>query len=160
MPRTLQLRTLALEERTALEQLARARTAPMRLVERARVVLAAVDGERVSAIAARFQLSRNTIYLWVRRFNDRGLAGLEDEPRSGRPRTYSSADLTAIVTAAATAPQTLGLPFTGWTLDRLATYLSDCQGITVKRSRLNEILMAEGIHWRTERHPVRRSRRS
>lgn len=160
MPRTLQMRKLAIEERTALEQLARSRTAATRLVERAHVVLAAVEGERVSSIAARFHLSKNTVYLWLRRFNGSGLAGLEDESRSGRPRTYNSADMAKIFAAATTAPQTLGLPFTAWTLDRLATYLREYKGITMKRSQLNEILLAEGVSWRTKGKLVRGNRQS
>jgi transposase len=150
MPRTLSLRDLTTEERAAVERLAHARTSPARLVERARVVLAAVEGERVSAIAERFQVTAATVYLWLHRFHETGLAGLEDKPRKGRPPTYSQEQAGVVVATALTAPKTLDLPFASWTLERLASYLAEQQGITMKRSRIDELLIAEGLRWRKE----------
>ena len=47
-------------------------------------------------------------------------------------------------------PQTLDLPFKSWTLDRLVAYLSEQKGIAMKRSRLNEVLLTEGLRWRKQ----------
>ena len=150
MPRTLSLRDLTTDERSAVERLAHSRTSPARLVERARVVLAAVSGEQVSAIAQRFQVTAATVYLWLHRFTDEGLAGLEDKPRKGRPPTYTTEQVAIVVATALTDPQTLGLPFKSWTLDRLAAYLAEHKGIAIKRSRIDELLIAEGLRWRQE----------
>lgn len=150
MARTLTLREPSDEERLALERLTHARTAAARLVERARVIWAALHGERVDAIAARFQVSAATVYLWLHRFNDDGLAGLEDKPRKGRPPTYSTEQVGTIVATALTDPRLLGLPFASWTLDRLVAYLAEQQGIAMKRSRLDEVLSAEGLRWRKQ----------
>ena len=49
---------------------------------------------------------------------------------------------------ALTPPQTLGLPFSSWTLDRLVAYLAEQHGISMKRSRLDEVLLTEGLRWR------------
>ncbi len=49
---------------------------------------------------------------------------------------------------ALTDPKTLDLPFASWTLDRLAAYLNEREGIAIKRSRIDEILLAEGLRWR------------
>jgi transposase len=54
------------------------------------------------------------------------------------------------VAAALTKPAELGLPFASWTLDRLAAYLAEEQGIGRKRSRIGELLLAEGLRWRTQ----------
>jgi transposase len=148
MGRRMQLRAVTNEEREAVAKLAHARTAPARAVERAQVVLAALEGQVVEDIAAELRLSRNTVYLWVHRFEERGLAGLADRTRSGRPRTYPSEQVGAIVATALTKPKTLGLPFASWTLDRLVAYLSAHKGITMQRSRLDEILLSEGLRWR------------
>jgi transposase len=129
-------------------RLARSRTAPARTVERARVVQAALDGQLVEEIAADQRLSRNTAYLWLHRFEELGVAGLEDQTRSGRPRTYPGEQVSEIIAAALTAPKTLGLPFASWTLDRLVAYLSEQKGITMQRSRLDEVLLSEGLRWR------------
>ena len=150
MSRTLSLRDATTDERAAVERLAHSRTSAARLVERARVVLAALDGERVSAIAERFHLVEATVYLWLHRFNDDGLAGLADKPRKGRPPTYTREQVSIVVQTALTDPQTLGLSFASWTLDRLVAYLAEHQGITMKRTRLDELLIAEGLRWRKQ----------
>ena len=150
MGRRLQLRQATDEERQAVARLARSRTAPARTVERAQVVQAALEGASVEEIAVRLRLARNTVYLWLHRFEARGLVGLEDAPRGGRPPTYTREQLGEIVATALTNPQTLGLPFTSWTLDRLAAYLAEQRGIAMKRSRLDEVLLTEGLRWRKE----------
>src|SRR5262245_66678308 len=92
------LRPLTPEERGALERLARARTAPARLVERARILLAAAQGQRPATMAARWGVSREPLYHRMHRFNDRGPARLGDLLRSGRPPLYSSGQCCAVIT--------------------------------------------------------------
>jgi transposase len=148
MPARIRLRDLTAEERHDLGCLARSRTASARLVERARIVLASAEGRRVGEIADELKLSRPTISTWVRRFNDGGLAALEDLPRSGRPHTYAEHERAEVLAAALTDPKALGLPFGGWTLDRLRAYLNEHKAIPIKRSRIDELLRAEGLQWR------------
>src|SRR5262245_29933429 len=150
MPATtkVSLRPLTPAEHAALERLVHSRTEPARLVERARILSAAAQGQRPAAIAAQVGVSRETVYNWVHRFNDRGLAGLGDLPRSGRPHTYTAAQRAEVIAAALTDPQRLGLPFGCWTLDRLRAYLNEQKGIGIKRSRISEILIEEGLKWR------------
>lgn len=145
-----QVRAVTDEERQAVKRLARSRTAPARAVERAQVVQAALAGATVEEIAVQLSLARNTVYLWLHRFERRGLAGLEDQPREGRPPTYTREQVGEIVATALTAPQALDLPFKSWTLDRLVAYLSEEKGIAMKRSRLNEVLLTEGLRWRKQ----------
>jgi hypothetical protein len=54
------------------------------------------------------------------------------------------------VATALTDPQTLGLPFASWTLDRLQTYLAERHGLAMKRSRIDQVLIAEGLRWRRQ----------
>lgn len=150
MGRRLQLRAVSEEERAAVKRLARSRTAPARTVERAQVVKAALEGAAVEEIAVRQHLARGTVYLWVHRFEERGISGLQDHPRGGRPPTYTRAQVSQIIATALERPPHLGLPYASWTLDRLATYLAEHNGITMKRSRLNEVLLSEGLRWRKE----------
>ncbi len=144
----LRLRELTAEERVALDQLAHARTAPARRVERARIIWYASQGQSAPAIAEQLRLDADTARGWIRRFNAEGLAGLEDRPRAGRPPTYSPEQVAEVVAAALTAPEALGLPFACWTLDRLAAYLDEHRRIPIRRSRIDEILRAEGLRWR------------
>jgi transposase len=119
-------------------------------VERAQILLGLADGERPSHLAARLRLTRPKVYLWLKRFNAKGLAGLQDDPRSGRPPTYTSEEVAQVIATALTKPQDLDLPFASWTLDRLQTYLNEQKGIAIKRSRIDEILVAEGLRWRQQ----------
>ena len=144
------VRDISEEERATIKRLAHSRTAPARSVERARVVHAALAGEPVEQTAVHLGLARATVYLWLHRFEAKGLAGLEDAPRGGRPATYTREQVGEIVATALTDPQTLDLPFQSWTLDRLVAYLSEHKGITMKRSRVNEVLLTEGLRWRQQ----------
>src|SRR4051812_10902169 len=119
------IRKLTPEEHTAIHQFAHSRTAPTRLVERARMVWQALQGEPVPAIARRLALEARTVRTWLSRFQEEGLAGLQDRARSGRPSTYSAAAVGEVLTTAATPPQQLGLAFASWTLDRLQAYLNE-----------------------------------
>ena len=133
-----------------MESLARSRTAAARRVERARIVWRASHGETPPSIAETLGLSAETVRRRIRRFNAEGLAALEDHPRSGRPATYSADEVAAVIAAALTDPRRVGLPFASWTLDRLAAYLLEHEGIAMRRSRIDEILLKEGLRWRRQ----------
>jgi transposase len=146
----LKVRPLTTEEHTTIEKHAHSRTAPARAVDRARIIWYASQGQRVPSIAARLGLGPNPVRLWLKRFNEQGLAGLQDQPRSGRPIVYTTEQVGEIVATALTDPQTLNLPFACWTLDRLQAYLTAQKGIAMKRSRIDQILRAEGLRWREQ----------
>lgn len=150
MAEILTLRTMTDEEAEALRELARSRTTEARLRDRARMCWLASRGQRVSAIKADLGVADGTVRLWITRFNALGLDGLRDRRRGGRPPTYPPDQVGTVIAASLTDPRTLGLPFASWTLDRLAAYLAEEQGIAMKRSRLWELLQAEGLRWRTQ----------
>jgi transposase len=142
------LRELTTEEAATVERLTRSRTAAARRVERARIVWRASQGETPPRMAEALGLSAETVRRRIRRFNAEGLAALEDHQRSGRPATYAADAVATVIAAALTSPQRLGLPFAAWTLDRLAAYLLERKGIAMRRSRMDEILLKEGLRWR------------
>lgn len=149
-PAKLKLRALSAQETAEIERRANARTLPARSVERARIIRDAQAGLCVSAIAKRRQCTRVMVMKWLTRFNAQGLAGLEDEPRSGRPPTYTPDEVSTVIATALTDPQQLHVPFGSWTLDRLAQYLNERRGIAIKRSRIGTLLLAEGLRWRKQ----------
>jgi transposase len=146
---TIRARAMSEEEREALNRLVRSVKRGAGLVRRAQILVHALDGLSPPAIAARMELCGATVRFWLRRFNDRGLAGLEDDRRSGRPPTYSAEEKSTVIRTALTSPAKLDLPFACWTLDRLVAYLSE-QGVGMRRSRISEILLDEGLKWRPE----------
>src|SRR3954466_15615271 len=149
MPAKVSLRPLSADERQAVEALTRSRTDGAGPVERAGIIAALAGGMKVAVAARQLGVSRPTIYRWVARFHLQGPAGLRDMPRSGRPATSPPEQVAEVLAAALTDPQSLGLPYGSWTLDRLQDYLGK-KGVGMKRSRIDEILIAEGLRWRQQ----------
>ena len=147
---TIRVRALSDDETQELARMARSRTLGAGLVRRAQIVQHALqEGLSAPDIAARMGLCGATVRFWLKRFNERGLPGLEEDMRSGRPPTYTAEERSAVIKAALSRPLELGLPFASWTLDRLVAYLGE-QGIGMRRSRVSEVLLAEGLKWRQE----------
>jgi transposase len=117
-------------------------------VQRARLLLGLLGGQGPSAVARRLGVTRPTVYAWIDRFNAAGIDGPHDRPRPGRPPTYTAEQRAEVLAAALTKPEDLGLPFGCWTLDRLQAYLNEQKGIAIKRSRIDEVLLDEGLRWR------------
>ena len=89
---------LSPEQRTALEQLARQRSAPARVVERARIVLLAAEGLENRQIALRMAITPEKVARWRNRFLEGGLAALQkDAPRPGRTRTITDRQVKKVV---------------------------------------------------------------
>src|SRR4051794_24024215 len=82
-------------DRLTLESWTRSATIPAGHVERARIVLAVADGAGTTAAARRLGVSRPTVIKWRDRFAARGIAGLDDEARSGRPKSIDDAAVIA-----------------------------------------------------------------
>jgi transposase len=106
-------------DREKLESWLRSRSVKAGLVKRARIVLLAADGVTNQEIAARVGASRTTVIQWRNRYLARGVPGLEDHDRSGRPREVDHA---AVVTATLTPPPKK-LAVTHWSTRLLAAEL-------------------------------------
>src|ERR1039458_6626940 len=85
--------TVALTDppRAQLESLVRAGSPPQALVFRCRLIRRAADKDHPTnlQIAAELHCNRHTVAMWRNRYLLKGLAGLQDAPRSGRPRRFS-----------------------------------------------------------------------
>jgi transposase len=85
------------EEREVLERWARRPKSSQALGLRCRIVLAAASGQQSKDIAAALGCNRNTVGKWRGRFVGRGLDGLHDEPRPGKPRSVSDEDVERVI---------------------------------------------------------------
>jgi transposase len=146
---TIRVRDVGDQEKQELGRMARSRTVGAGPVRRAQIVVHALEGLKAPEIGARMGLCGATVRHWLERFNARGLRGLEEDVRAGRPPTYTAAQRGAVIDTALTRPADLGLPFASWTLDRLVAHLAG-QGIAMRRSRISEIFLREGLRWRRE----------
>jgi transposase len=84
-------------DRAVLERFSRRRKTAAGLSRRSRIVLLAADGWSNREIAHRVGCHPNTVTLWRRRFAERGVEGLLDEPRPGRPRTVEDDKVEEVV---------------------------------------------------------------
>jgi transposase len=146
----LRLRALTEEEDRVIGKLVRSQTASVRLVQRAKIVHLASQGQTIPQITADLGCAPNVVRKWFKRFETQGLAGLEDAPRSGAPSRYTAENKARVLAAALTPPQDLGLPYSSWTFERLAAYVREQLGLALKKTRIFEILRDEGLRWRKQ----------
>jgi transposase-like protein len=113
------LLTISDEDRVTLIAWTRATTVPAGHAERAAIVLACAEGTGTSDTARRLGLSRPTVIKWRDRYAAQGMAGLDDEPRSGRPKTVDD----AAIIAATLEPPPERLGVTHWSTRLLSKQL-------------------------------------
>ncbi len=118
---------LAHNARSDLQTLARAHSTPQSLALRAQIVLRAADADTPSNVQIGHDLgcSNRTVGKWRQRYHHLGLLGLQDAPRSGRPRTIIASTRVRVISVASELPQSQNRPVTRWTLDEIVTTLLD-----------------------------------
>src|SRR5712692_10930362 len=89
---------VAPEDRAELLRWTHRRKSSHGLAQRAGIVLRCAEGQANTQVAAAMRINHNTVGKWRRRFIERGLAGLLDEPRAGAPRTIGDDQVEAVLT--------------------------------------------------------------
>jgi transposase len=89
--------TLSDVEREMLRRWSRRPKSPHSIAQRARIVLLAADGLTNVAVADKVGVNQATVVKWRRRFLERRLDGLVDEPRPGAPRTITDDDVERVI---------------------------------------------------------------
>jgi len=115
---------LSAGERKVLKKRARGAKTAYRDWLRAQIVLAAARGRASARIAADLHVSVDTVRKWRGRFAGRGLDGLADLPRSGRPRRISALERAAVVALACQLPAATGVPLARWSGPELAAEIT------------------------------------
>lgn len=146
------LRELTAEEQKAVRKLANSNNAAAKLVKRAAIIVAMLDDKTLTATDAGVRAGFSTAIgsTWVRRFNEAGLEGLKDRPRSGAPRQYDEKTRSRLVSLALQKPRTLSYPFELWTLERLQNAFNEREEVKVAQSTILDWLAAEGFHWKRQ----------
>ena len=150
MQTPLRMRELTEEEERVIKKLAHSRTASARLVERAKIIELASTGQTIPQVIEQLHLSEHMVRKWWKRFEEQGLAGLEDAARPGAPSRYTAENKARVLEAALTKPKDLNLEFNCWTFERLAAYVHEHLGIHMQKTRIFEILQEEGLKWRKQ----------
>ena len=95
--RPLEAIELCAADREELEAWARRPKTAQALAQRARTILLGAEGLNNTAVAMRVGWTKQTVGKWRRRFLERGLDGLLDEPRPGAPRRISDAEVERVL---------------------------------------------------------------
>jgi transposase len=90
MPRHAPELECSAEDNAGLVAVAKSQTAEARAVERARIILACLEGKEIQQVAQELGVSIPTVTKWRKRFALWGLRGLQDQPRPGKPVTYDA----------------------------------------------------------------------
>lgn len=148
-----QLRSVDREEAEAVRHLAASRTESAALVQRARLIRVLLDAPELSAGAAalRVGFTRDNVGpVWVRRFNEGGVAALADAPRAGRPPTHAPEVKSQLLDLALQKPRALGHPFELWTLERLQRAFEEKTKVHLSDSTIWTWLRDEGLVWKRQ----------
>ena len=135
MPRVAPAVSLDSTMKAALDRLVQSPSTPQGLVQRSRIILAAAAGKSNQQIAGELQLPEVTVSKWRRGFVSRGLEGLEDAPRSGRPVKHGPEIVQRVQNRACQQPQ----HYSRWSVRTLANDLK------LPRSTVHQILVASDL---------------
>lgn len=140
----IQVRRLTEREERVLQDLAASKQTPEMIGLRAQMILLSNQRWSVPKISQYLGIHHHSVRTRIRRFNDEGLHGLRDRPRSGRPRVYGQSERLSVQQLAQTDPASLGLPYRTWTLSALQRQLAE-SGIApaIGRETIRRILQAE-----------------
>lgn len=153
MGKRIELRAISEAEEQEIRRLAKARQVAASVVQRARLIEYVRDHpeQPVSCAGVRVGFKSSASGgMWVKRFNEKGVAGLQDEPRSGKPVTHTATVRSQVISLALQKPEPLGYPFALWTISRLQTAMQEQHGVYVAGSTLWEWLTDEGLAWRRQ----------
>jgi len=103
----------------------RAGITPQRLVRRARLILGSAAGLGSRALARQERMSRTTVRRWLGRFATERSDGLQDQPRSGRPKTLKPATRALVVALACERPADRAVPLRRYSLSELTVEVAD-----------------------------------
>ena len=121
------------QDRVELERRVRSRTELSRVSQRARLVLLAGDGESNRHVGDVIGMHYNQVAVWRRRYGERGLAGLDDDARSGRPLIYDHDDVLTMVHMVTTTPPD---GRTRWTCELVADRMAEEGDLSISASQV------------------------
>lgn len=150
----LRLSPLSEEQLDELKELYRT-TKDVRLRTRSQMILlAAEQGMTAPTIAKIVQETDQTVRNWLKRYQAEGVEGLKDAPIPGAPRKVTPEYVQQLVEVVRLRPRSLGLPFSLWTLARLADYMAEQRGIRVEAETVRVHLKAAEIVLSRPQHKI------
>ena len=122
---------------------------------RAQMVFLSSEQAMIShEIAAIVREDEDTVLRWLKRYQEQGIEGLKDLPRSGAPRKITQAFVDELILAVRQRPRSLGLDFSLWTCQKLADYMAAKTGIAVSDDTIQRQLAKAEIVLSRPQHKV------
>lgn len=141
-------------QRDELERVSR--QAVGRVALRAQMVVLSGRGYSVPEISRIHDCGMDVVRTWLHRYEQQGVEGLQDEPRSGRPPQYPLAG-NIIDTQASQSPRNSGHLQSCWTVALLTAFLATRFGLVLSGASVRRYLRLQGWRWRRPRlEPARK----
>ncbi len=130
-------------------------TRDVRVRTRTQMILLAAERHLVAAeIASIVRKDEQTVRRWLKRYQAEGINGLYDAPRAGGPEKVTDAYRQQLVQVVRQRPRALGLPYSMWSLQRLADYMAEQTGIRVADETVRLHLKASDIVLSRPQHTI------
>jgi transposase len=147
MPRRAPPLECSADDKAALITIRKSRTEDTRVIERAKIVLSRVNGKPIQQVAREMKVSIPTVTMWCKRFLLKGVRGLRDDPRPGKPATYGKAFRDSVLNL-------LGKPRTGgladWDGPAIAAELGASVDAVWRVLRRESIYLRRRRNWRIQ----------
>jgi transposase len=162
MAKGTRLRPLSGSERRLLRKKLRDLSLSVRVHQRYRIIAEVSKGRSAVETADRVGCHFTVAYDWVHRFNESGFSTFEQVSNpKGRPAILRAEQLRQLVEVALSSPVERGLPFSNWSVPKLAEYcrakrlLPEVTDEWVRRLLRREGLSAQRIRtWKTSKDPA------
>jgi transposase len=150
----IELRVLDQAELDELNELYH-QTKVVRIRTRVQMILLAAEQKMTAPqIAEIVRTDDQTVRRWIKRYNAEGINGLFDAPRPGASVKVTSAYQEQLITVVRRRPRSLDLPYSLWTLQRLADYMAEETGLRVSTETIRLHLKAADIVISRPQHKV------
>lgn len=121
---------------------------------RARGVLLFAEGRRYSYICEALSVSKEAVRLWLRAYEAKGIAGLVDQPRPGKPCVRSKQIEEAVEGIIHRPSSDFGFDRSTWSLESITEYVLTSRGVQVGLQTVMDVLFEKGYRWRCAKHSV------
>ena len=150
----IRVRAVTPEELAQLDRLYHT-TKSIRVRTRAQMILLASEqGMLAPEIASIVRRDEQTVRRWIKRFNAEGTSGLEDRPRPGVEAKITPEYRKRLLEIVRRRPRTLDLPFSLWSIQRLADFMAEDTSIRVSGETVRVVLKAGGIVLSRPQHKI------
>jgi transposase len=121
---------------------------------RARGVLMFAEGRHYSYICEALSVSKEAVRLWLRAYEAKGIGGLVDQPRPGKPRIKSKQIEEAVEEIIHRPPSEFGFDRSTWSLESITEYVLTSRGVQVGLQTVRDVLFEKGYRWRRAKHSI------